>query len=187
MQSTPRERLLRFGHFLQADLFERIAVELGPLAERARLLIAVLAMVNIRRHVGHTRGWVGRPARDRESLASAFLAKAIYGMETTRQLLERLRTDPQLRCLCGWHTVRQIPHEATFSRAFAEFAQSDLPQRLHAALIECTRKDRIIGHIARDSTAIEAREKLPTSGLLPNRSASSAGPNAPKPPNAAHA
>ena len=82
-------------------------------------------------------------------------------METTRQLLERLRTDPQLRCLCGWNTVRQIPHEATFSRAFAEFARSELPQRLHAALIECSQKDRIIGHIARDSTAIEAREKFP--------------------------
>ena len=55
----------------------------------------------------------------------------------------------------------QIPHEATFSRAYAEFAASELPQRLHAALIECTQKDRLIGHIARDSTAIEAREKFP--------------------------
>ncbi len=40
-------------------------------------------------------------------------------------------------------------------------SQSELPQRLSAALIECTQKDRIIGHIARDSTAIEAREKFP--------------------------
>ena len=32
---------------------------------------------------------------------------------------------------------------------------------MHAALIECTPKDRIIGHIARDFTAIEAREKFP--------------------------
>ena len=55
----------------------------------------------------------------------------------------------------------QIPHEATFSRAFAEFARGELPQRLHAALIECTQQDRLIGHIARDSTAIEAREKFP--------------------------
>ena len=57
--------------------------------------------------------------------------------------------------------MRQIPHESTFSRAFAEFASSELPQRLHAALIEYTQKERIIGHIARDSTAIEAREKFP--------------------------
>jgi Transposase domain (DUF772)/Transposase DDE domain len=161
MQSTPREQLLQFAHVLQAHLFERIAVEVGPLGERARLLVAVLGMLSVGRHIGNTRGWMGRPAKDRESLASAFLAKAIYGIETTRQLIERLRTEPQLRCLCGWNTVRQIPHESTFSRAFAEFAHSELPQRLHAALIECTQRDRLIGHIARDSTAIEAREKFP--------------------------
>ena len=169
MQSTPRERLLQFAQVLQAHLFERVAVEVGPLAERARLLIAVLAMVSVRRYVGKTRGWVGRPAQDRESLANAFLAKAIYGVETTRQLVERLRTDPQLRCLCGWNTVRQIPHEATFSRAFAEFAQSELPQRLHAALIECTQNGRLIGHMARDSTAIEAREKFPEVRPVPQQ------------------
>ena len=158
MQSTPRERLLQFGHVLQGHLFERIALELGPLDERARLLIAVLAMANVQAHLGCLRGWRGRPAKDRDALAAAFLAKAIYGLETTRQLLQRLRTDAQLRCLCGWNTVRQIPHEATFSRAFAEFAYTELPQRLHTALIACTQKDRLIGHIARDATAIEARE-----------------------------
>ena len=125
------------------------------------MLLAVLAMINVQRHLGSGRGWIGRPWKDRHALASAFVAKAVYGVETTRQLLERLRTDPQLRCLCGWSTVRQIPHESTFSRAFAEFASSELPQRLHAALIEYTQKERIIGHIARDSTAIEAREKFP--------------------------
>ena len=91
----------------------------------------------------------------------AFLAKAIYGLETTRQLLERLRVDRALRWLCGWNQARQLPHESTFSRAFAEFAVSELPQRLHQALIECTQKDRLIGHIARDATAIEARETFP--------------------------
>lgn len=161
MQSTPRERLQQFANVLQAHLFERIAIEIGPLGERARLLIAVLTLVNVRPHWGSGRGWVGHPAKDRDALASAFVAKAVFGLETTRQLRERLGTDPQLRCLCGWNTRRQIPHESTFSRAFAEFAASELPQRLHAALIECTQKDRIIGHIARDCTAIESREKLP--------------------------
>ena len=115
------------------------------------------------------------------------MAKAVYGLDITRQLMSRLRGDRQLLQLFGWNTIRSLPDEATFSRAFAEFAQSELPQRLHAALIECTQKDRIISHIARDSTAIEAARSFPTSGPPPNRSASSAGPSAPKPPNAAHA
>jgi predicted Ser/Thr protein kinase len=45
------------------------------------------------------------------------------------------------------------------SPAFAGFADSQLPQRLHAALIEDTQQDRLVGHISRDSTEIEAREK----------------------------
>lgn len=160
MQSTPRERLLQFAQVLQSSLFERLELELGPLSERGRLLVAVLGMLPLSRWMAPSRGWPGRPSKDRQALATAFLAKAIYGLETTRQILERLRSERQLRCLCGWTTVRQIPHESTFSRAFAEFAASELPQRLHAALIECTQKDRLIGHIARDSTAIEARETV---------------------------
>ena len=44
-------------------------------------------------------------------------------------------------------------------RAFAEFAQGDLPDKMHAALIERSLGGRIVGVIARDATEIEAREK----------------------------
>ena len=33
-----------------------------------------------------------------------------------------------------------------------EFAHTELPQHLHAALIRETQQDRLIGHIARDSS-----------------------------------
>lgn len=160
MQITPRERLLRYGHLLQDTLFGVLEAETGSLSERARLLIAVLAMIPLSRELPCPRGWLGRPAKDREALAAAFAAKSIYGVGTTRQLLQRLHTDRQLRCICGWTSARQIPHESTFSRAFAEFAETELPQRLHEALILSTQQDRLIGHIARDSTAIEARERF---------------------------
>ena len=163
MQSILRDQLLQFWHVLQGSLFPRLEREWGPLGEKARLLVAVVGMLPLRRHVGAGRGWRGRPLQDRQALAIAFLAKTIYGCQTTRQVLERLRSDAQLRCLCGWNTLRQIPHESTFSRAFAGFAESELPQRLHAALIESTQRERLIGHIARDATAIEAREKFPES------------------------
>jgi Transposase DDE domain len=42
---------------------------------------------------------------------------------------------------------------------FAEFATSELPSRVHEALVKGTHKDRLVGHISRDATAIEAREK----------------------------
>ena len=34
-----------------------------------------------------------------------------------------------------------------------------MPQRVHEALIRNTHRDRLVGHLSRDSTAIEAREK----------------------------
>ena len=55
----------------------------------------------------------------------------------------------------------QIPSEATFSRAMADFSEIKLPQRVHEALIKKTygETQTIILHNSRDSTAIEAREK----------------------------
>jgi hypothetical protein len=60
-----------------------------------------------------------------------------------------------------WHggVGRPALHERAIARAFARFAASELPQRLHATLIESTQEDRLVGHISRDSTEIEAREK----------------------------
>src|SRR5207302_5507373 len=77
----------------------------------------------------------------------------IYNCPTSRDLLQRLHSDGQLRQICGWKRVEDLPHESTFSRAFAEFAEMELPQFVHAALIRDTQKDRLVGHIARDSTA----------------------------------
>ena len=84
------------------------------------------------------RGWRGRPLKDRAALARAFLAKAVLDVPTTRALVERLRTEGLLRRLCGWEAAGGVPSEATFSRAFAEFAASDLPGRLHEALLDRT-------------------------------------------------
>jgi len=69
------------------------------------------------------------------ALARAFIAKAIWNLATTRDLIDRIDADPVLRRLCGWPRRSAIPSEATFSRAFAEFASSDLPARMHEALV----------------------------------------------------
>ena len=70
-----------------------------------------------------------------------------------------LGQDPQLRRLCGWERAGAEPSEATFSRAFAEFAASELAGRLHEALLERTLQGHLAGHVSRDSTAIPAREQ----------------------------
>jgi hypothetical protein len=74
-------------------------------------------------------------------------------------LIDRLECDIALRRICGWEKKNDIPSESTFSRAFAELATSQLLEQIHDSLIKDSYKDEIVGHLSRDSTAIEAREK----------------------------
>jgi hypothetical protein len=161
MKLNLRQQITQFAHVLQNQLFPSLEEELGELSGSAKRLAAVLEMIPLARFVPSGRGWVGRPSKDRLAVASAFVAKAVYGFPTTRHLLEALQRDDHLRRLCGWRSIRQVPHESTFSRAFAEFALMELPQFVHEALIRETQQGRLIGHIARDATAIEAREHFP--------------------------
>jgi hypothetical protein len=159
MKLTLLDRLTQFARVLQGVLFPALQEELGPLTEKHQQVVAVLDMIHLEACVARSSGGVGRPPKDRRAMARAFVAKAIYNLSATRQLLDRLACDTALRRICGWESQGEIPHESQFSRAFAEFAETELPQRLHQALIEETQKDRLIGHISRDSTEIEAREK----------------------------
>jgi hypothetical protein len=131
----------------------------GPLNGHHRQLVSVLGMVRIEAFLAGWHGLPGRPPCERAVLARAFIAKAVFNIPTTSLLIEMLSADKTLRRLCGWQRAGEVPSESTFSRAFAEFAASALPSRLHEALIQDTHSDRLVGHISRDSTAIEAREK----------------------------
>jgi hypothetical protein len=102
---------------------------------------------------------VGRPLHERAWIANAFVSKVVLGITTPVGLIERLMADSPLRRICGFHLHKKLPSESTFSRAFDEFAQSALPERAHEALIKKHPGDELIGHLSRDSTAIEARER----------------------------
>jgi len=150
------------------------------LNETARRLIAILEMVPLGRFIPCSQGWNGRPPRDRYTIAGAFIAKAVYNLPRTSDLLERLSADEQLRLICGWKRGEALPHESTFSRAFAEFAETELLQFAHEALVRETQKGRLIGHIARDATAIEAREKFPEATTKVAATANTAEPKLPQ-------
>src|SRR5882762_6814065 len=151
--------LSQFWLTIQGTLFPWLAAELGELSVKQQKLVAILEMLGIESFINTSSGYAGRPQEDRRAIARAFVCKAVYNLETTRQLLERLASDATLRRLCGWERQSGLPSEATFSRAFAEFAQSQLPERVHAAVIEKYAAARLVGHISRDATAIEARER----------------------------
>ncbi|MEI8396962.1 MAG: transposase [Rhodospirillaceae bacterium] len=151
--------IARWSH-VQSSLFPFMREELDPCTEALERLIIVLDTIGLEAYVpSPPSGGRGRKPDDRRALARAFIAKAMFSMPTTVSLIERLAVDKSLRRICGWETRREVPSESTFSRAFEEFAQGELPVRMHEALIKRSLGDRVIGCVARDSTEIEAREK----------------------------
>ena len=154
-----RETLSNTWDHVQGFLFPMLREEAGPLTAQHERLVVVLEVAGVEAFVRTWPGLPGRPLKDRHALARSFVAKAVLGLATTAALIERLAIDRTLRRLCGWERAASVPGESTFSRAFAEFARSGLPGRAHEALIKQTHKDRLVGHISRDATAIEAREK----------------------------
>jgi hypothetical protein len=157
--SKLRDTLSQTWLNIQSSLFPWISEELGPLTGKQQDLVTLLEVVRIEEFIYSSRGFPGRPPQDRTAIARAFVAKTIYNMPTTRALLDRLEADSALRRICGWERKSDVPDEWTFSRAFAEFSASQLPERVHGAFIKKSYEDELVGHNSRDSTAIEAREK----------------------------
>lgn len=131
------------------------------LTDKEEQLVSILELVQVEGFVLRKADsqWLGRKLREREPIARSFVAKSVYGYPFTSRLIEALKTTPNLRRICGFERVSDIPGESTFSRAFNEFAVSRLGDRVHEAMVERCLKPELVGHISRDATAIEGREK----------------------------
>jgi Transposase DDE domain/Transposase domain (DUF772) len=143
----------------QPELFPSLDEPLDPLTAKLERLIVILDTLGLEAYVAPPSRGRGRPADDRPQIARAFVAKAVLNIPTTAALIERLHVDRSLRRICGWERRSDVPGESTFSRAFAEFAAQTLPERVHEHLVREGLHGHILGHIARDATEIDAREK----------------------------
>jgi hypothetical protein len=145
---------------IQSQLFPRFEQELDPLTEKEREFVQIVTLLDLPSHMKSYR-WqgFGRRRKNRLAMAKAFVAKSIYKIETTDMLIVYLKDCKNIRRLCGWEQAFQVPSSPTFSRAFAEFAAGKLPQIVHEAMVKKHCGEKIAGHISRDSTAIESREK----------------------------
>jgi IS5 family transposase len=103
-----------------------------------------------------TGSGMGRPAYENVPFFRAFLGMNFFRIASLDALRNRLRTDPNLRQICGFVLV---PSLATFSRRFAEFAALPFATCTLNDMVSKYHEGRIVGHISRDSTAIAAREK----------------------------
>lgn len=159
MNPTQRALILQRWHVVQHELIPELRDDVGSLTPKLEKLIHTLEWVRIEEFVGASWCGIGRPPHERYRLANAFVAKAVLGIVHTTGLIERLTVDRALRRICGFPPCKKLPSEATFSRAFDEFAEARLAERVHEALVTEHLGDERIGHLSRDGTAIEARER----------------------------
>ena len=150
---------------IQSNLFPFLEEELGGLTAKQHQLVSVLEIIRIEDTVFYEYR-TGRHKSDRKAIARAFVAKAVYNLSMTRELLDRLGCDKALRRICGWESLSAMPGESTFSRAFCEFAESRLPEAVHESMINNHMSDHLVGHISRDSSKIAAREKPATKPVV---------------------
>lgn len=145
---------------VQGKLFPVLEEEMGEFSNKEKQFVRVCELCNIEKYIHVFNGsLLGRPKKERLCLALAFVAKAVYNFSTTIILIEYIKNSATLRRLCGWESRRDIPSESTFSRAFEEFAHGELPQIIHENMVKKHCKEKLAGHVSRDSTPILSREK----------------------------
>lgn len=144
---------------LESTLFPALKEEfrLEELSHKEQKLIKILDFAQIEKNV--TIVSITNTPKDREECARAFIAKSVYNIQTTRDLIDRLHSDKILRVLCGWRYKNDIPSESKFSRVFKELSELKIAQKTHQKFIEEYLSDTIFIYNASDSTKIPLREK----------------------------
>lgn len=142
---------------LEQTLFPEIKEQLGELGEKEERLIRVLDFANIEQYCCDVQ--ITNPPKDRKEMGRAFIAKQVYNIHATRDLIDRLKVDKRLRILCGWRYATDIPSESKFSRMFDLLSTNQAAERAHEDFIKRYLGEGFFFYHATDSTAIELREK----------------------------
>ena len=144
---------------LETTLFPLFKEELRveELSKKESKLIKILDFAEIEKNI--TVVTITNTPKDREEMARAFVAKSVYNIQTTRDLIDRLHSDRVLRVLCGWRYSKEVPSESKFSRVFKEFSDLQLAQKTQEKFVQKYLSDTIFLYNAIDATKIPLREK----------------------------
>ena len=148
-------KILNLENSLFPELQENLRIE--EFSSKESKLIRVLDFAKIEKFITITSPT--NTPKFREQIARAFIAKSVYNLQTTRDLIDRLQNDRTLRILCGWRYKNDIPSEATFSRAFDEISELNIAQKAHEKFIQEYLSEKTFFYNATDATKIPLREK----------------------------
>ena len=118
---------------LENCLFPELKEQLGTLSTKEEKLIKILDFAQIEKNV--TVVTITNTPKDRVEIARAMIAKSVYNMQTTRDLIDRLKSDRVLRVLCGCRYKNDIPSECKFSRVFKELSDLKIAQKTHEKFV----------------------------------------------------
>ena len=144
---------------LETSLFPQLkeSLRIEEFSSKESKLVKILDFAQIEKNI--TVVSITNTPKDREQIARAFIAKSVYNIQTTRDLIDRLHIDRNLRILCGWRYKRDIPSESKFSRVFKEFSQMQIAQKTHEKFIKEYLNEKTFFYNATDATKIPLRVK----------------------------
>lgn len=144
---------------LESTLFPALKEELRleALSQKEQKLIRILDFAQIEKNV--TVVSITNTPKDREEIARALIAKSVYNIQTTRDLIDRLKNDRTLRILCGWRYKSDIPSESKFSRVFKSLSELQIAQKTHEQFIKEYLSGTLFFYNATDATKIPLRQK----------------------------
>jgi hypothetical protein len=99
----------------------------------------------------------GRPPYPYHPFVRSMLAKSFFGIDKTSAFIQRLKSGPNLRLLCGFD---KVPDDSTFSRVFAYLAEERIWGPALDGLVKDAHAGKVVYHVNRDSAMIAAREKV---------------------------
>jgi transposase len=142
---------------IENSLFPELQASLGTLSSKEEKLIKILDFAEIEKSI--TVLSITNTPKDRQEMARAFIAKSVYNIQTTRDLIDRLCIDRTLRVLCGWRYTTDIPSESKFSRVFNELSKCEIAQKTHEKFVKEYLSQKTFFYNATDATKIPLRQK----------------------------
>lgn len=146
----------------QEEIFPELVQVFGYLTNKHEQLIQMLDLIDLNT-IYPQRLWdsfFGRPKVNRHNFIRAFLAKAIWNISETKDLIEYLKVDKALRVICGFDgRSNKVPSESTFSREFKELSNLGVGDKIHKYLITEHCSSELYEHLSFDASSIEVSEK----------------------------
>jgi hypothetical protein len=146
-----KQQLFEGFHEVQRFFEEHLSGEHLTFMNMLRIIEDVMPVIF------HPKARTGRPPYDDMAFFRAFLALNYFAIPSVTLLIKTLKSDPNLRQLCGFH---KVPVNSSFSRHLNIFSNMDIMNKTLEAMVKRAYKDLPIIHVCRDSTAIRAREKV---------------------------